>query len=78
MAGSLHKGWEWFIGGDFNMTERENDKSHHCGREINDLEKYSWNKLLITLQVHYTFSHQEAQYFHGTMGKSDMHKDLLG
>lgn len=39
MADNLPKDCDWVIRGDFNMTERPEDKSHACGRKIIGLEK---------------------------------------
>ena len=39
MTHNLPKDCDWIIGGDFNMTERPEDKSHDCGRAINGLKK---------------------------------------
>lgn len=41
---ALPKDCEWIIGGDFNITERPDDKSHGCGRTISDLESYTWKE----------------------------------
>ena len=49
LVDSLPKDCEWIIGGDFNMTERPEDKSHDCGRAISELERFTWRELLNSL-----------------------------
>ena len=71
LVDSLPKDCEWIIGGDFNMTERPEDKSHGCGRTISDLERYTWKEFLNSLQVSDEFIHQGGLDFHGTMGKKE-------
>ena len=58
LVDALFKYCEWIIRGDFNMTERPEDKSHRCGRTISDLEKYTWKEFLNSLQVSDEFVHQ--------------------
>lgn len=58
MVDVLPKDYEWIIGGDFNMTERVQDKSNGCGRAISDLERYTWNELLDAFQIKCSFIHQ--------------------
>lgn len=58
MATSLPKDCSWVIGGDFNMTERPEDKSHDCGRNISDAERISWSSFLEALQIHDSFQNQ--------------------
>ena len=73
MAESLPKDCEWIIGGDFNMTERAEDKSHDCGRAISGLEKITWNELLNTFQVKDPFVYQGGPRFswcNGQKGKA--------
>lgn len=41
MVEHLPKDCNWIIGGDFNMTERHEDKSHDCGRSIIEVERLS-------------------------------------
>ena len=48
---------DWILGGDFNMTERREDKSNDCGRAISDPEKLIWNGLLNGFQVVDTFTY---------------------
>ena len=59
----LPKDCEWIIGGDFNMTERNEDKSHDCERAINDLENFTWKELLNFLQVGDKYIHQGGPWF---------------
>lgn len=56
-------------GGDFNMTERPEDKSNDRGRAISDLERFSWNQLLSTLQIQDTFIYQGGLRFSWTNGQ---------
>ena len=58
MVDSLPKDCEWIIGGDFNMTERAQDKSNDCGRAISDIERLTWSGLLNSFQLHDVFIHQ--------------------
>lgn len=58
MAASLPKDCNWIMGGDFNTTERVEDKSHDYGRGITEVERFSWNALLDALQLHDSFQHQ--------------------
>lgn len=58
MVDTLPRECKWVIGEDFNVTERPEDKSNDCGREINDLDHFSWNEFLATLQVHNAFKYQ--------------------
>ena len=46
MINALPKDYKWILGGDFDMTERPEDKSNDCGRAISILEKFTWNELL--------------------------------
>lgn len=39
MMEPLPKDCDWIVGGDFNMTERPQDKSNDCGRAISELER---------------------------------------
>lgn len=55
MADHLPKDCNWILGGDFNMIERPEDKSHDGGCTISDLEKINWNSLLDALQLHDSF-----------------------
>ena len=55
---TLPKDCEWILGGDFNMTEQEGDKSHDCGRAISGLERGIWQILLTSLQVNDPFIYQ--------------------
>ena len=73
MVDALPKDCEWIIGGDFNMTERPQDKSNDCGRGISDLERFTWGELLNALQVQDTFIHQGGPRFswnNGQKGKA--------
>lgn len=45
------------IGGDFNMTEWQEDKSHDCGCSISEVERLNWNFLTYSLQLHDSFQH---------------------
>lgn len=45
------------------MTERPHDKSKDCGRSISDLERFTWNGLLIAFQIQDTFIHQGGPRF---------------
>lgn len=49
MGDFLPKDCNWITRHDCNMIERSNEKSNDCGRAINDLERFSWNKFLIGL-----------------------------
>ena len=69
MVDSLPKNCEWIIGGDFNMTERPNDKSNDCGRAISDLERFSWNDLLNVFQIQDTYLHQGGPRFSWNNGQ---------
>ena len=51
MVDSLPKDCEWIIGGDFNMTERAQDKSNDCGKAISDIERLTWNGLINAFQL---------------------------
>jgi hypothetical protein len=35
----LPRDCDWILGGDFNMTEKREDKSNDCGCGISDLQK---------------------------------------
>jgi hypothetical protein len=73
MMESLPKDCDWILGGDFNMTERREDKSSDCGRRISDLEKLTWNGLLNGFQVQDSFTHQGGPRFswnNGQLGKA--------
>ena len=52
MIDVLPKDCEWVIDGDFNMTERRQDKSNDCERTTNEVEKLTWNGLLNGFQLH--------------------------
>lgn len=69
MVDALPKDCEWILGGDFNMTERPQDKSNDYGRDINDLERYTWNELLNAFQVEDTFIHQGGPRFSWNNGQ---------
>ena len=69
MVHALPKDCEWILGGDFNMTVRPQGKSNDCGRGINDLERFTWNKLLNTFQVKDTFIHQGGPRFSWNNGQ---------
>ena len=55
---TLPKDCKWILGGDFNITEREGDKSHDCGRAISGLKSGTWQTLLTSLQVNDPFIYQ--------------------
>ena len=59
----LPKDCEWIIGGDFNMTERAQDKSNDCGRAISEVERLTWNGLLNSFQLQDAFIHQRGPRF---------------
>ena len=63
MVDGLPKDCEWIFGGDFNMTEKLQDKSNDCGRAISDLEHFTWNELLNAFQVNDSFIHQGGPKF---------------
>lgn len=63
MVESLPKDCEWIISGDFNMTERAQDKSNDCGRAISDIERLTWNGLLNAFQLHDTYIYQGGPKF---------------
>jgi hypothetical protein len=63
LVDSLPKDCEWSIGGDFNMTERPEDKSHDCGRAISELERFTWRELLNSLQVEDKYLYQGGPRF---------------
>lgn len=52
--------------GDFNMTERLEDKSNNCEKAISDLERLNWGELLNTLQHHGTYVYQGGTEFFWT------------
>lgn len=45
------------------MTERSEDKSHDCGKTICELERFTWNELLHSLQVSDKYQHQGGPRF---------------
>lgn len=55
--------------GDFNMTERMQDKSKDCGRAISDLEKFTWGELLNAFHVQVNFIHQGGPRFSSNNGQ---------
>ena len=57
MMESLPRDCKWILGGDFNMMERQKNKSNDCGREINDLEKLIWKRFLNEIEVLDTFTY---------------------
>ena len=76
LVDSLPKDCEWIIGGDFNMTERPEDKSHGCRRTISDLESYTWKEFLNSLQVRDGFLHQGGPRFTWDNGQKDVRRRL--
>ena len=73
MVDALPKDCEWIFGGDFNTRERPQDKSNDCGRNISDLERYTWSELLNAFQVQDAFIHQGGPRFswnNGQKGKA--------
>lgn len=56
-------------GGDFNMIERPSDKPNDFGRAIDDLEQFSWNRLMDTLQLQDYFVHQGGPRVSWTNGQ---------
>ena len=73
MIDALPKDCEWLIGGDFNMTERRQDKSNDCGRAISEVEKVTWNGLLNGFQLNDTFTYQGGPRFsrnNGQLGRA--------
>ena len=58
MVDALPKDCDWIIGGDFNMTERAQDKSRDCGRAISDVERLTWEGLLNAFKIQDNFVHQ--------------------
>lgn len=69
MVDSLPKDCKWVIGRDFNMTERPQDKSNDCRRNISDLERYTWGGLLNAIQVKDHLIHQEGPRFSWNNGQ---------
>ena len=63
MVETLPKDCEWLICGDFNMTERAQDKSNDCRCAISDLERLTWNGLLNAFQLHDAYIHQGGPKF---------------
>ena len=53
----LPKDCDWILGGDFNLTERKEDKSNDCRRGISDIKKLTWNGLFNGFQVLNTFTY---------------------
>ena len=45
------------------MTERPEDKSHDCGIVISELERFTLNKLLNSLQISIKYLHQGGPRF---------------
>ena len=73
MSDSLPKDCDWIICGNFNMTERAQDKSNDCGRAISDLERLTWNGLLNAFQLHDAYIHQGDPRFswhNGQIGRA--------
>ena len=70
MMDALPKDCEWVIGGDFNMTERREDKSNDCGRVINAVEKMTWSGLLNGFQLHDSFIYQGGPRLSWNNGQS--------
>ena len=68
------KNCSWIIGGDFNITERSNDKYNDCGKAICDLERFSWNDLLNVFEVHAWGQHSPKirNYMQSKRGSSKM------
>ena len=62
--------------GDFNMTERPQDKSNDYGRAISDLERFTWNELLNALQVNDKFIYQGESKYSWTNGQKGQAKRL--
>lgn len=61
MNDALPKDCEWIIKGDFNITERPEDKSNDCGRAISELEQFTWNGFLNAFQIHDPFIHSSKR-----------------
>ena len=72
----LRKNCKWIIGGDFNMTERPENKLHDCGRAISDLKIYIWKELLNTLQVSDKYVHQWCPRFSWDDGQNGISRRL--
>ena len=64
MVDFLSQDCEWIIGEDFNMTERAQDKSNDCGRAISDVERFIWNDLSNSFQLHDAYIHQGGPRFY--------------
>jgi exonuclease III len=76
MVESLPKDCEWLFGGDFNMTERPQDKSNDCGRAISDLERFTWNEFLNAFQVKDKFTYQGGPRFSWCNGQKGQARRL--
>ena len=76
LVDALPKDCEWIIGGDFNMTERPEDKSHGCGRTISDLESYTWKEFSNSIQVRDEFLHQGGPRFSWDNGQKGERRRL--
>ena len=66
MMDALPKDCEWVIGGDFNMTERRQDKSNDCEKtisEVAEVEKLTWNRFFHGFQLHDLFIYQGGPRF---------------
>lgn len=77
MVDGLPKDYEWIFGGDFNMTERPQDKSNDCERAISDLERFTWNELLNSFQVNDSFIHQGGSKFSWCNGQKGPARRLV-
>jgi exonuclease III len=73
---SLPKDCKWLFGGDFNMTERPQDKSNDCGRAISDLERFTWNEFLNAFQVKDKFTYQGGPRFSWCNGQKGQARRL--
>lgn len=45
------------------MSEHNEDKSHDCGRAIDNLERFTWTELLNSLQINDKYVHQGGTRF---------------
>ena len=72
----LPKDCDWILGGDFNLTERREDKSNDCRRGISDIEKLTWNGLFNGFQVLNTFTYQGGPRFSWNNGQYGMTRQL--
>ena len=59
------------------MTKRPHDKSNDCGKDISNLERFTWNELLNFFQIKDIFIHQGGPRFSWNNGQVGRQDDLL-